>query len=259
MENRIIKYPRTPHIDGSRLQDGDEDLSQIPFSSISGRWVVVEEKVDGANVGISFSDGEMYLQSRGHFLRGGVKERDYELFKVWANSRREELYEILGEQYIMYGEWLYRKHRVYYNSLSHYFLEFDIFDRENGKYLDTGSRKGLLYGSCIRSVPVLFEGRLSSKKALLELVGQSSFIEGKHLDELYQRAAELGLDPSEVLRQTDSTSLMEGLYVKVEENGEVASRMKYVRHGYTQAESTSQRWHNGVIIPNRLKGGSIFD
>lgn len=27
---KIHKYPRTPHIEGSRLQPGDEDLSQIP-------------------------------------------------------------------------------------------------------------------------------------------------------------------------------------------------------------------------------------
>jgi hypothetical protein len=82
MENRIIKYPRTPHIEGSRLQSGDEDISQVPFSAIAGLHAVVEEKVDGANVGISFSDGEMYLQSRGHFLRGGAKEKEYELFKL---------------------------------------------------------------------------------------------------------------------------------------------------------------------------------
>ena len=72
MENqdKIIKYPRTPHLQGSRLQPGDEDLSQRPFSDIAGRHVVLEEKIDGANCAISFSqDGELRLQSRGHFLR----------------------------------------------------------------------------------------------------------------------------------------------------------------------------------------------
>lgn len=258
MENRIIKYPRTPHIEGSRLQSGDEDLSQIPFSAIKGKWAVVEEKVDGANVGISFSDGEMHLQSRGHFLRGGAKERDYELFKVWANSKRDELYSILGEQYIMYGEWLYRKHRVYYNALSHFFLEFDIFDRETGEYLDTGSRKALLFGSCIKSVPVLFEGILPSKEALLSHVGRSKFIEGDHVSELYQAAEEMGANPQEVISSTDPSALMEGLYVKLEDGGRVNGRMKYVRHGYTQT-ATEERWHGGIIIPNKLKSGSIFD
>ena len=44
----IKKYPRTPHIQGSRLQPGDEDLSQIQFKAIAGRHVVLEEKIDGA-------------------------------------------------------------------------------------------------------------------------------------------------------------------------------------------------------------------
>ncbi|WP_368738900.1 RNA ligase family protein, partial [Klebsiella pneumoniae] len=79
----IRKYPRTPHIEGSRLQAGDEDLSQIPVTALRGRHTVVEEKVDGANVAVSFQDGVLMLQSRGHFLRGGARERHYELFKVW--------------------------------------------------------------------------------------------------------------------------------------------------------------------------------
>ena len=36
-EIKLIKYPRTPHIEGSRLQPGDEDLSQIPFKIIQGK------------------------------------------------------------------------------------------------------------------------------------------------------------------------------------------------------------------------------
>ena len=47
-ELSILKYPRTPHLEGSRLQPGDEDLSQIRFSEIAGRHLVVEEKCDGA-------------------------------------------------------------------------------------------------------------------------------------------------------------------------------------------------------------------
>ena len=63
-ETTIIKYPRTPHLEGSRLQPGDEDLSQIPFRQIAGRNLVVEEKCDGANSAVSFSpSGQLLLQS----------------------------------------------------------------------------------------------------------------------------------------------------------------------------------------------------
>ncbi|MEO0841723.1 MAG: RNA ligase family protein, partial [Cyanobacteria bacterium J06643_5] len=82
---QIYKYPRTHHIRGSRLQPGDEDLNDIPFAEIKNRYVVVEEKVDGANAAISFSaDGRIQLQSRGHYLTGGPREKHFNLFKQWA-------------------------------------------------------------------------------------------------------------------------------------------------------------------------------
>lgn len=253
MSEQIRKYPRTPHIEGSRLQTGDEDLSQIPVSTLRGRHTVVEEKVDGANVAVSFQDGELMLQSRGHFLRGGAKERHYELFKVWAAERRAELYSILGERYIMYGEWLYAKHKVYYNALPDFFLEFDIFDRESGEFLDTGSRSALLRGSSVKSVPVLFEGEIASHKQLTSLITDSQYIEGDHLAELTVTAEKMGLDPREVMDTTDGSRLAEGLYIKIEEDGVVKARMKYVRHGYVQTAAIEERWHARPIIPNKLK------
>ena len=51
MTATIHKYPRTQHLEGSRLQPGDEDLEAVPFRAIAGRNLVVEEKVDGANCG----------------------------------------------------------------------------------------------------------------------------------------------------------------------------------------------------------------
>lgn len=69
----MIKYPRTRHIEGSRLQPGDEDLDAVAFSELRERPLVVEEKVDGANAAVSFGeDGRLLLQSRGHYLRGGA-------------------------------------------------------------------------------------------------------------------------------------------------------------------------------------------
>ena len=152
----IRKYPRTPHLEGSRLQPGDEDLSQIPFSQIAGRHLAVEEKCDGANSALSFSaEGKLLLQSRGHYLTGGYRERHFELMKQWAGAHRDSFYRVLGSRYIMYGEWMYGKHTVFYDALPHYFLEFDIFDREREVFLDTPSRRKLTDRLPVVSVPVL--------------------------------------------------------------------------------------------------------
>ncbi|MBR2459705.1 MAG: RNA ligase family protein [Clostridia bacterium] len=256
MNERIIKYPRTPHLNGSRLQKGDEDLSQVPFSAIKDRYIVIEEKIDGANVAVSFSsEGDLLLQSRGHFLKGGYRERHYDLFKIWANENMDLLFSILDTRYIMYGEWMYAKHKVYYDALPDFFMEFDILDRETGKFLSTDQRKEKLQGTGICSVPVLGEGIYQSQKQVLSLLGRSLYITDNHLEALKEEAEKLGLDYENVLRETDRSDLAEGLYIKVEENGEVVDRMKFVRLSYTQgievAESR-QEWLAKPIVRNKL-------
>ncbi len=73
-QTTVHKYPRTQHLEGSRLQPGDKDLSAVPFDAIAGRPIVVEEKLDGANAALSFgTDGELLLKSRGHYLVGGAR------------------------------------------------------------------------------------------------------------------------------------------------------------------------------------------
>ena len=252
--NAILKYPRTPHLEGSRLQPGDEDLSQIRFDEIRGKHLVVEEKCDGANTGISFGDGgELLLQSRGHYLTGGYRERHYNLMKQWANVHREAFYRVLGQRYIMYGEWMYAKHTVYYDALPHYFLEFDIYDREREIFLDTPSRKKMTEKMPVVSVPVLAEGEFMEKESLLRLLGPSAYIREGHLERLRKKAEELGLDGERQCRRTDPSVMMEGLYMKEEKEGQVAARMKYVRASFLQCVDFSEKhWLDQPILENGL-------
>ena len=84
---QILKYPRTPHIAGSRLQPGDHDLGQMSLAELEGCHLVIEEKIDGSNSAISFADdGTMLLQSRGHYMRGGPRERQFDLMKSWTSA-----------------------------------------------------------------------------------------------------------------------------------------------------------------------------
>ena len=153
------KYPRTRHLAGSRLQPGDEDLAQVPFEAIRGRHIVVEEKLDGANAAISFApDGALLLQSRGHYLTGGPRERHFGPLKAWATTLAPRLWPLLTDRYVLYGEWLYAKHTVFYDALPHYFCEFDVLDLSTDRFLDTPARASLLAGLPVVSVPVLRSG-----------------------------------------------------------------------------------------------------
>lgn len=253
-EDLIIKYPRTPHIEGSRLQTGDEDMLRRRFSEIQGRHVVLEEKIDGANSAISFTeDGELRLQSRGHFLTGGARERHYDLLKQWAAVHRDRLYQVLGSRYVMYGEWMYAKHSIYYDLLPNFFMEFDILDRETDRFLDTPSRRALTCNLPVSSCRVLADRQFSSMEEILNYLGDSVYISACHIANLREDAERLGLDADRICRETDASRTMEGLYIKIEEGGEVVDRMKYVRDSFLQTvEESQQHWLDRPIVPNRI-------
>jgi hypothetical protein len=255
---QIYKYPRTHHIQGSRLQPGDEDLDSIPFAAIKEQYVVVEEKVDGANAAISFAaDGQIRLQSRGHYLTGGAREKHFNLFKQWANTHAAAFWQVLGSRFILFGEWLYAKHTVFYDALPHYFLEYDLLDLEKQVFLSTKSRQQLLAGLPLVSVPVLFTGRLLSYQQLVGLLAESHYQTPGHLQRLRQVCQEKGLDVERSLKQTDQSSLMEGLYIKVEPDNTVIARYKYVRSSFlTTIKQSDGHWLNRPIIPNLLRPGA---
>jgi len=54
---------------------------------------------------------------------------------------------------------------------------------------------------------------------------------------------------------------MEGLYIKVEEDGAVIERYKYVRAGFLQTVFDSEsHWMDRPLIPNQLAPGvSLWD
>lgn len=257
----MIKYPRTPHLEGSRLQPGDEDLAAVPLSSLAGKHLVVEEKVDGANAGVRFdAEGKLWLQSRGHFLEGGARERHFDLFKQWATAHAGALFAALGARYALYGEWLYAKHTVFYDRLPHYFLEYDLLDTETGLFLSTPRRREVLSGAPLVSVPVLREGPARSLRELTDLVGPSRYKSASWRASLLSAASRAGLDPARIERETDPSDQMEGLYLKHEEDGAVVGRYKWIRATFlTAVVDSGTHWLNRPIVPNGLEeGASLF-
>ncbi len=256
--SEIFKYPRTHHIEGSGIQRGDEDLAIVPLREFAGRHLVVEEKMDGANCALSFSsDGRLQLQSRGHYLTGGEREKQFHLLKTWAHRYSLELWEVLSDRYVMYGEWLYAKHTIFYTDLPHYFMEFDILDKRSGTFLSTERRRAFLSRlPFIVSVWVLYEGAIQDMQTLRNLPGPSHFIRRDQKQLLARLCAERGLDSARALKETDTSGLMEGLYIKVEEEGVVMERYKYVRAGFLQAVFDSEsHWIDRPILPNCLEPG----
>src|SRR3954469_23059095 len=103
--DNFVKYPRTPHLFGSKGTGDDKHLGRKESEAlIADAFLIVEEKLDGTNVGIHFSKaGRMVLQCRGHEITEGMHPQ-YDLFKQWTSVKRPLLEAMLGDRFILYGE-----------------------------------------------------------------------------------------------------------------------------------------------------------
>lgn len=252
----MFKYPRTRHIQGSRLQPGDEDLESVPFESLRGKYLVIEEKLDGSNCGISFAGGRLHLQSRGHYLVGGPREQQFDQLKAWANCQRDPLELILEDRYVLFGEWLYAKHTVFYDRLPHYLMEFDLLDTRTGEFLSTPRRRQLLADLPIRPVPVLTAGVFADLEELAGWIGRSLYKSSGWGAVFESACTHNGVDISTAWAQTDPSDRAEGLYIKHEDEDRVIGRYKIVRQDFTsQILQASSHWMSRPIIPNGLAPG----
>ncbi len=235
----FVKYPRTPHLFGSKGTDDDKHMDESDSHRFLGdESLIVEEKLDGTNVGVHFtSDGAMVLQCRGHLITEGMHPQ-YDLFKQWVAVKRFVLEERLEDRFILFGEWLYARHSVHYRGLSHYFYEFDIYDKQIQDFLSLERRLALLEGTGLHIVPVIHTGALDRER-LVSLIGPSRF------DSLFENP---------LTGQTDQ--LMEGLYLRTETGGVVTERAKFVRPEFVEKVKQSEHWQHQAMTANRLQAGA---
>jgi len=235
----FFKYPRTPHLAGSSGTDDDKHLSGAESAAIlADESLIVEEKLDGTNTGIHFtSAGKMILQCRGHILTEGMHPQ-YDLFKQWAMVKREALEKALEDRYVLFGEWLYARHTIHYRALTHYFFEFDVYDKRDDVFLGFEARLALLRGTGIQTVPVLARGKKSGGE-LLKLIGASAF--GAAFENPRTRKID---------------NRMEGLYLRTEREARVSGRAKIVRAEVVEKIKLGDQWKKQAMVANRLIAGA---
>ncbi len=237
--DEFVKYPRTPHLFGSKGTDDDKYMNEADSRRfIADESLIVEEKIDGTNAGIHFtSGGQMVLQCRGHLITEGMHPQ-YDLFKQWTMVKRSVLEERLESRFILFGEWMYARHSLHYRKLPHYFFEFDVYDKEDEAFLSLERRLALLDGTGIQTVPVVHTGAVT-RDQLGKLIGPSRF------DSQFENP---------VTKRVDY--LMEGLYLRTEAAGAVTGRAKFVRHEFVEKVKQSEHWQHQAMVPNLLKDGA---
>lgn len=227
-----MKLPRTLHIEGSRLPVGGSDPDAIEFNKLRGQFLVIEEKVDGSGVSIEL-DTHLDIQIN-HRGKPAISREFHSLFN-WADKHWEDLLFLLGERYILFGEWMHNKHTVFYDQLPHFFLESDIFDKDREIWLSTSARNDLLREhKYINSVPVLAALKPSALWQITNLVGKSAYQSDNWRNNFTEQCKKRGTLYDKSLKETDQSNLMEGLYIKQEDDLQVVNRYKFVRYEFLQ-------------------------
>ena len=230
MRNNFFKFPSTPHLaalPGADIRD-DKVLTESERDEFLRHELLIEEKVDGANIGISLdSEGNIRVQNRSAYLQLPGSGQ-WKKLREWLSFRADAFFDNLSDRYILFGEWCYAQHSVFYNRLPDWFLAFDIFDKESRRFLSSVKRDWLLGKMHIFKVPRIAHGRFYYPK-LKVLLSQSK---------LTDRPAE-------------------GIYLRLDHGDWLCKRAKLVRPAFIQ--SIEHHWSRFSIRPNQIKTETMLE
>ena len=228
MDEGFHKFPPTPHLLWLGPGTPREDKLLAPPEAIdflSGE-VIVEEKVDGANLGLSLDpSGRLRAQSRGNYLAPGRSHAQWNPLWPWLAERRTALEEGLQGGLMLFGEWCYARHSIPYDALPDWFLAFDLFEIHSRCFWSVERRSQWIKDRDIVPVPQVSCGRFQ-RNQLPALMGQSK----------------VGHVP------------MEGIYLRREKAGHLEARAKQVSVAFKQ--QIEEHWTRRALVPNRLSAAS---
>lgn len=223
----FFKFPSTPHLAVLAGLDIREDkvMSEEERDAFLAHEVILEEKVDGANLGISFTpDGAVQLQNRGEYLREPLTGQ-WKPLMTWMQPHLDALFDLLEDRLILFGEWCYAQHSVPYTKLPDWFLAFDVWDKTAERFWSTRRRDALARSAGL--VPVRQAGK-----------GRFRFDELKR----FFSVSAYGEEP------------VEGLYLRRECEDWLLERTKLVRPAFIQ--SVEEHWSRSGIRKNKVVDNS---
>lgn len=222
----FFRFPTTPHLawlSADVAPRSDKVLSASEMEEFLSGQVVVEEKVDGANLGIFVApDGQLRIQNRGQYIASPFHGQ-FARLPAWLEKHGPHLGEALPQGIVVFGEWCAAKHSLRYDMLPDWLLVFDVYDRAERHFWSSGRRDNLAARLGLATVPQIFRGE-TDLAALTQL--------------LDTRMSALRAGP------------MEGVIVRSESPDWCIRRAKLVRGDFTQA--IGEHWSRRSIEWNRI-------
>merc|ERR1712060_212577 len=180
---------------GRALTESDRLLSPADAAQFfNGQNVlIVEEKIDGANLGISLSENfEPLFQNRSHYVTSKYATQWKGLDSWWEEHSWEICQLLEPEVEVLFGEWVWQRHSVEYTKLPAYFIAFDIYNKRQGRFVSARERdrRLQLIGGGIPCVPHIAERTFNSREELEQLLSMRSAYGDGPLEGIYLRMDE---------------------------------------------------------------------
>lgn len=128
----IKNYGHIPHLPGSRMGPGDHSCheGQATIATMKTRdrhdRIIVQEKLDGSNVGVARVDSVIYPLGRSGYLADTSPYEMHWRFAEWVYANQHRFLEVLEDGERLCGEWLMQAHGTRYDLPHEPFVAFDL-------------------------------------------------------------------------------------------------------------------------------------
>lgn len=138
-----------------------------------GDQIVIQEKIDGANAAIRY-DSEtncLVAQSRKNILNESNNLRGF--YEFVCSLDKQTIKDALGDDLILFGEWLVPHTVVYPEDCYNHFYAYDVYDTQACAYLNQDKVEEIVRTIGLKYVPVFFKGKFESWDKCMEYVGRT--------------------------------------------------------------------------------------
>lgn len=223
--DNIIKFVRTKHLVNLGAASRDDLLyTKDEVDQFINVPIYVEEKVDGANLGISIDKNyKIKVQNRSHYIDSSYHPQ-FALLDKWISKHSNDIINLLEpEKEILFGEWLYMKHSIEYTSLSDFFIAFDIYNVDTKQFISRYVLTNRLSNTSIKQVPLITRIIFENTDDIIKLVNtKSQFYDGP----------------------------IEGVYLRICDELNTVARAKIVRNNFI---SGNDHWTKEKYTINKLQ------
>jgi len=172
----IVPYPPPVHLAWLGSAKGRARETVLPVGAaraILARPVVVEEKPDGALIGISSAASGLQVQHRSALITHPAHPQFQPLWG-WLQTYQDELARRLGASLVLFGEWCFATHTQRHDQLPDWFLAVDVLDRTTGRYWTADRRNMLARDLGLATVPEVLRNKVDLATLRLRLADTPS-------------------------------------------------------------------------------------